>query len=86
MRGLAVQAVGAGLMFLVACTARAGQADEPRALKASDGEMVLYQKAHGPQRGCHNLLIKGRTFGSFVFEGDLRAPGGTTHYGLVFRC
>ena len=85
MHASAVLAVLTGLSFLVAGASASEQADELRALKGSDGDMVLYQKAHGPKRGYHNLLIQGRTFDSFVFEGNLRAPSHTTHYGLVFR-
>jgi len=72
--------------LLAAIVARGGTTDAQGARSSAGADKVLFQKSHGPKRGYHNLLVKDKVFGDFVFEAALRRSSGVTHYGLVFRC
>ena len=71
--------------LLAPVIAAAATTDERGARASAGTDKVLCHKRHGPKRGYHMLLIKGREFGDCVFEAILRRSGGVTHYGLVFR-
>jgi len=81
----AVVLLAGGFFFLALAWANGQQEETGRDEIRSQGDFVLFQKEHGPERGYHKLLIEGREFGDFVFEADLRNLPGVSHYGLVFR-
>ncbi|MFH1265713.1 MAG: exo-alpha-sialidase [Planctomycetota bacterium] len=85
MRACALTVLVTAFSLFVAGKAAGEPADEQRAQSGSEGDKVLYQEAHGPERGYHDLLIKERVFSDFVLEADLRCPSSVTHFGLVFR-